>query len=248
MQIAIMFLFLNFLVEITFDHPENQQSDETKILIKEMGVIKKMNQLLFSIICLSLCFSCSENAALFQEGLLLKEVNDSVSKTNSCKLMFYYSKQNPDQLVLTLQNSYSDEYLPSKVVYDYYIGASNKKINVKEYSMKNLQDSVLFTLTTDELASIQRDKERAEAVIALIVKGEIESVYNSMDTSVTNSVGRAIFKAQFDSMTFGKAEFGGFQLFSPYVGIRFTDNKNNQLFLIYDLNSNEDKIFGVTVK
>lgn len=208
--------------------------------------MKNLNRL--SIVVILFCISCSENAALFQEGLDLKEVNDLVAKDNSCKLTFYYSKQIPDQLVLILGSSYTDDYIPGKIIYEYYKGVSARKLNVNEYLLKDQKEQTLLNLTVKQLSSIQKDKERAEENVRTITNGNLDDVYQNMDTSITNHVKLDLFKAQFSSFTLGISKFGGFQINSDYVSIRFVDNNNNQIFLIYDIVSEEDKILGISVK
>lgn len=208
--------------------------------------MKKLNRL--SVAAILFCISCSENAALFQEGLDLKEVNDQVAKDNSCKLIFYYSKQEPDQLVLNLGSTYTNDYIPGKIVYEYYKGVSAKKLNVNEYLLKDQKEQTLLNLTVKQLSSIQKDKERAEEKVRILTNGDVEEVYKHMDTSITNNVNLDVFKTQFNSITLSKSEFGGFQINSNYVSIRFVDSNNNQIFLVYDIASEEDRILGISVK
>jgi len=207
--------------------------------------MKIINALPFFLI-IGMTFSCSNNTNLFKDGLELKEVNDKVAKENKCKLTFYYSKQDPDQLILTISNAYNDDYLPGKIVDEYYTETSKTKVKVNKYQLRNSDQDTLIDLTTKELNSFQKKKKSVQLVINSIIDGNFEEIYDQMDTSITNKMSVDDLKAQFTTIKLENSKFTGFQLFSDYVGIRFSNNYNN-IFIVYPATGDDNRIFGITV-
>ncbi len=205
------------------------------------------NVITLGLVVVWLVFSCSDGRELLKEGILLKQVNDDVARDNQCKLTFHFSKQKPDQLVIILGNPYNDEYLPGKVIYEYYLGISKRNFKLKEFQLQNFKGEVLYELSSKQLDILRKKVKHGSKIMTYLSEDNTDKIYAHLDTTIVNKIRKEEFVNQFKSIKTSQAVFVGFQTFPDYYSISYRDT-DNQYFLIYSIDPDKNKIFGFTVR
>lgn len=192
--------------------------------------------------------SCASEQKEYQKYIeIINGINDKVAFDNRCKLTSTYTDQEPDRIDLKIGNSYTDLFLPGKILIEYHGRVSKSKLNLREYNLGDLNNEKLYSLTNTDFSMIEQKVNVSKSLLVGFESKDLTKLYNALDTMVTNQISLEDFSQQMLNIDLRGAGFSGFQLVDSVLGIGYK-NSTNQIVFIYKWNSKDHVLYGVNIE
>lgn len=192
--------------------------------------------------------SCASEQKEYQKRIeIIYGINDKVAFDNRCKLTSTYTDQKPDRIDLKIGNSYTDLFLPGKILVEYQEKVKKSKLNLREYNLGDLNNEKLYSFTDTDFSMIEQKVNISKSLLVGFESKDLTKLYNALDTMVTNQISFEDFSQQMLNIDLRGAGFSGFQLVDSVLGIGYK-NSTNQIVFIYKWNSKDHVLYGVNIE